>query len=70
MWWNRLLYSRKQRNYAIFSTTIVASESEQESDFQKKSREKLTYIPIIENNEISLTGNEVLDPSDQLDLDL
>ena len=62
--------SRNQRNYAIFSATIVASESEQESDFQKKSREKLTYIPIIENNEIILTGNEVLDPPDQLDLDL
>ena len=62
--------SRNQRNYAIFSATIVASESEQENDFQKKSKEKLTYIPIIEENEIVLTGNEELDPPDQLDLNL
>ncbi len=62
--------SRNQRNYAIFSATIVASESEQENDFQKKSKEKLTYIPIIEKNEIVLTGNEELDPPDQLDLNL
>ena len=58
------------RNYAIFSATIVASESEQENDFPKKSKEKLTYIPIIEKNEIVLTGNEELDPPDQLDLNL
>jgi DNA-binding MarR family transcriptional regulator len=62
--------SRNQRNYAIFSATIVASESEQENDFLKKSKEKLTYIPIIEKNEIVLTGNEELDPPDQLDLNL
>lgn len=62
--------SRNQRNYAIFSATIVASESEQENDFQKKAKEKLTYIPIIEKNEIVLTGNEELDPPDQLDLNL
>jgi hypothetical protein len=62
--------SRNQRNYAIFSATIVASESEQENDFQKKAKEKLTYIPIIEKNEIILTGNEELDPPDQLDLNL
>jgi hypothetical protein len=62
--------SRNQRNYAIFSATIVASESEQENDFQIKSKEKLTYIPIIEKNEIVLTGNEDLDPPDQLDLNL
>ena len=62
--------SRNQRNYAIFSATIVASESEQESDFQKKSKEKLTYIPIVEKNEIVLTGNEDLNPPNQLDLNL
>ena len=37
---------------------------------KKKSKEKLTYIPIIEKNEIVLTGNEELDPPDQLDLNL
>lgn len=62
--------SRNQRNYAIFSAIIVASESEQENDFQSKVKEKLTYIPIIEKNEIVITGNEKLDPPDQLDLDL
>ncbi len=38
--------------------------------FQKKSKEKLTYVPIVEKNEIVLTGNEKLDPPDQLDLNL
>jgi hypothetical protein len=62
--------SKNQRNYALFSATIVASESEQENDFNKKSKEKLTYVPIIESNEIVLTGSENLDPPDQLDLNL
>jgi hypothetical protein len=62
--------SKNQRNYALFSATIVASESEQDAMFLKKSKEKLTYIPVIEHNEVVISGNEKLDPPDQLDLDL
>ena len=62
--------SKNQRNYALFSATIVASESEQDGNFLKKSKEKLTYIPVIEHNEIVISGNEKLDPPDQFDLDL
>lgn len=62
--------ARNQRNYAIFSATVVVSENEQEENFRKKLKEKLVYIPIIENNEIVLTGNEDLSAPDQLDLNL
>jgi len=62
--------ARNQRKYAIFSATIVASETEQESDFHKKKKEKLTHIPILSNEEIVSLGNESLPPPDQLDLEL
>ena len=62
--------SRNQRNYAMFSAIVVASESEQESDFHQKAKEKLTYIPVIEKNELIITGKESLPPPDQLDLDI
>lgn len=42
---------RNQRKYAIFSAMIVASATEQESDFQEKAKHPLTYIPIIEDIE-------------------
>lgn len=61
---------RNQRKYAIFSATVVASESEQDSDFNIKAQEKLTYIPVVEHHERILTGSEELDPPDQQDLEL
>lgn len=61
---------RNQRKYAIFSATVVASESEQESDFLAKSKEKLTYIPFVEHHERVLISSEELPPPDQKDLDL
>jgi len=61
---------RNQKKYAIFSATVIASESEQESSYPEKAKEKLTYIPVVEDGERMLVGNEKLDPPDQTDLDL
>jgi Fe2+ or Zn2+ uptake regulation protein len=61
---------RNQRRYAIFSATVIASESEQDSDFKEKAKQKLTYVPIISSKErISMT-DDALPPPDQKDLDL
>jgi len=61
---------RNQRKYAVFSATVIASASEQDSDYAEKAKQKLTYIPIIEPEDIPVTGNDVLPPPDQGDLDL
>ena len=42
--------SKNQRKYAIFSATVIASETEQENDFQNKIKKKLTYVPIIDDS--------------------
>ncbi|EGA3984957.1 plasmid replication initiation protein [Escherichia coli] len=39
---------RNKRKYAIFSATVIASDSEQDKGFQEKAKHKLNYIPIIE----------------------
>lgn len=62
--------ARNQRQYAVFSATVIASSSEQESDYREKAKQKLTYIPVIEDTDIPVTGNEDLPPPDQRDLDL
>jgi DNA-binding transcriptional ArsR family regulator len=62
--------AKNQRKYAIFSATVIASASEQDSDYAEKAKQKLTYIPIIEPNDIAITGNEELPPPDQQDLPL
>jgi len=61
---------RNQRKYAIFSATVIASASEQDSDYAEKAKQKLTYIPVIEPHDILVTGNDKLPPPDQCDLDL
>lgn len=62
---------RNQRQYAIFSATVIAAASEQESDYHKKAATKLTHIPFIESKETILVDqNEKLDPPDQIDLEL
>lgn len=61
---------RNQRKYAIFSATVIASESEQDSDFREKSKEKLTHIPVIENTDIVSIDNEKLPPPDQDEMDI
>ena len=57
-----------QKRYAKFSATVVASETEQDSDFHKKAKEKLTYIPHVERDDIVTQGTEALEPPDQADL--
>lgn len=60
---------RNQRQYAIFSATVIAAASEQESDYHQKAKTKLTHIPFIEHQEtILLDQSEQLDPPDQQDL--
>ena len=59
---------RNQRRYAIFSATVIAAESEQPKDFHKKAKEKLTYIPVIEAEDIPVAGSDELPPPDQLDM--
>ena len=59
---------RNQKKYAIFSATVIASESEQDKGFREKSKEKLTYIPIIEKQSRVLLDSSELPPPDQKDL--
>ncbi|MEG3132939.1 replication/maintenance protein RepL [Rouxiella sp. T17] len=61
---------RNQRQYAIFSATVIASASEQDSNFQEKAKHKLTYIPVIGKTDIVITGDDKLPPPDQGDLEL
>ena len=61
---------RNQRKYAIFSATVVASETEQESNYHQKAQQKLTYVPVIESDDITTVGNDILPPPDPGDLDV
>ena len=36
----------------------------------EKAKQKLTYIPVIEDSDIAVTGNDQLPPPDQQDLDI
>lgn len=61
---------RNQRQYAVFSATVIAAASEQDSDFREKAKQKLTYIPVIEDSDIAVAGSDQLTPPDQQDLDI
>lgn len=62
---------RNQKKYAIFQATVIASSSDQVSDFHKKSKHSLVHIPFVNKNDrISIDSNEKLPPPDQVDLDL
>lgn len=61
---------RNQKKYAVFSATVIASESEQESNYREKAKQKLTYIPVVEQGDRMVTGSEKLIQPDQTDLDL
>jgi len=62
---------RNQKEYAIFSATVVASASEQDSDFREKANHKLKHVPIIQNNErAQVNTSEILPPPDQSEIDL
>jgi|TARA_R110000772_G_C13299102_1_gene438719 DNA-binding transcriptional ArsR family regulator len=62
--------ARNQRQYAVFSATVIATSSEQESNFREKSKHKLRHIPFIEDADTAITGTDELPPPDQKDLDL
>lgn len=61
---------RNHRKYAVFSATVIAAASEQESDYPEKAKEKLTFIPIIESRDRVIVDDEKLPPPDQKDLPL
>lgn len=63
--------ARNQRKYAKFSATVIAAESEQDSAYHKKAKEKLTFIPIIEDEDIPVVDNDQkLPPPDQSEMDV
>lgn len=61
---------RNSRKYAKFSATVIAAASEQDPQQFDSSKSKLTYIPVIEENDILITGSEKLPPPDQQDMEL
>jgi hypothetical protein len=61
---------RNQRQYAKFSATVIASASEQGSDYHNRAKTKLTHVPVIESNEITSISNDRLDPPDQDEMDV
>lgn len=62
--------AKNQRKYAMFSAVVVASESEQESNFHKKAKEQLRHIPVVDTEERAISNSDSLPPPDQKDLDL
>lgn len=61
---------RNQKKYAIFQATVIASATEQDSDFIEKSKQSLKYIPFVGKNERAVIADEKLPPPDQQDIDL
>ena len=59
-----------KKKYAIFQATVIASSSEQESDFLEKSQQDLRYIPFVDLKDRPIAGTDELPPPDQTDLDL
>ena len=53
---------------AVFSSTVVAHESEQDEGWENVT--KLKAIPIIYGDERAIIGSEDLSPPDQKDIDL
>ena len=47
--------ARDQRRHAIFSATVIASESEQPSDYHLKAKEELKHIPFVKRGEIMIS---------------
>lgn len=62
--------ARNQRHYAIFSATVIATQSEQEANFREKSKHSLKHIPFIGKDDRAVVGSDLLPPPDQQDLDL
>lgn len=60
--------ANNQKKYAIFQATVVASESEQDSDYHKLARHNMKHIPFVENDERAIVTNEELPPPDQQEM--
>lgn len=62
--------ARNLRKYAVFSATVVASDSEQNIEYIE-DKTPLKHIPIVDSNDrISINEKEKLPPPDQQDLPL
>lgn len=61
---------RNQKRYAMFSASVIATESEQEQGFIEKSKQSMQYVPFLKSDERVSLGSEELPPPDQADLDL
>lgn len=62
--------ARNQRQYAMFSATVIANQAEQESNYRELTNKPLKHVPFIEANERPIIGNERLDPPDQSEMEL
>lgn len=62
--------ARNQKKYAMFEATVVASESEQESEYHELAKHPLKHIPFVDRNERAIIGNEELPPPDQQEMTL
>jgi len=61
--------SRNLRKYAMFSATVIASESEQDKDFFNNYKEELKVVPFVENGERAISSDsENKNSQTQLDL--
>lgn len=61
---------KTQRRYAMFSATVIASETEQGSGFNPDNDTKIKHVPFVERNERAIISNETLPPPDQQELEL
>lgn len=61
---------KNQRRYAMFSATVIASETEQGSGFNPDNDTKIRHVPFIEKNERAIISDAKLPPPDQQELEL
>lgn len=61
---------RHQKKYAIFQATVIASSTEQDSDFREKAKQPLRFIPFVGKHDRMIISDEELPPPDQKDIDL
>lgn len=60
----------KQRKYAMFSATVVASLSEQDKGYEPENRKPIKHLPFVDNHERVIVSNDQLPPPDQQEMDL
>lgn len=62
--------SRNKKRFAIFSATVIASEKEQDDDYQINAEKPIRHIPIVGDVGRVIHDSQQLPPPDQLDMDL